>query len=94
MRLPLTVCLLMVCSLSATVDYSDIPKLTPLYPNVSSSSSYSMNTFIPLALTAQSYFILNFSSSNIVAPNSSINCSYLNQTTQSYTSFTSTWLLI
>ena len=94
MLLYLTVFILVALGQSATVAYSDIPKVNPLYSNVSASSSYSMNTLLPFALTSQSYFILNFSSSSIITPTSTLNCSYLNQTSQTYASFTSTSLVI
>ena len=87
----LTVFLLIAFGQAANVVYSDIPKVNPLYSNVSASSSYSMDTLLPFALTSQSYFIINFSSSNIVTPSSAISCSYLNKSTDLYVPFSSSF---
>lgn len=82
--------LLAACVQSLQVGYSDIPKLIPLNTTVTARSQYTLSTFLPLALTATSSFLIDFQYSKIVAPSGNLNCSYLNQTTQSYTTFTGT----
>lgn len=86
----LAICLALVSLLSAAT-YNDIPKLNPLDPYVSISTSYTFETLLPISLTPQSYFLLNFSSSNIRVPTGNLNCTYLNLTINASLTFTSNY---
>jgi hypothetical protein len=82
--------LLLPAVMTTEVAYTDIPKLIPLNSTITAKSQYSMSTFLPVNLTTTSSFLIDFSYSKITPSTGSLNCSYLNQTTLLYVTFTST----
>jgi hypothetical protein len=78
---------------STQVAYSDIPKINPVNTLVSIQTTYTFSTFVSVALTSASYFLIDFTTTNILVNNGPLTCSYLNQTTSSQVTFSSNYYI-